>query len=220
MGIVRNLWLLPAAILVSLQVYAQDWEAGVAGGYGIYRNGTVFSPSGNATAGIRNRFVAGAVFAENRWDYVSAEVRYVYQDGDPFLSSGGQQANIQGQSHTGHYDLLIHFRKLGERFRPFVAVGGGAKWYRITGPANPQQPLSDIAQLTTQSQWRPLFTAGAGVKFQLTNYLQLRFDFRDYMTPFPDRIIQPAPSGTGRGILHQFTPMFGISYTFDYDGPW
>ena len=42
----------------------------------------------------------------------------------------------------------------------------------------------------------------------------VRFDFRDYLTPFPNHILVPAGGGTARGILNQFTPMVGVSYTF------
>jgi hypothetical protein len=42
----------------------------------------------------------------------------------------------------------------------------------------------------------------------------LRLDFRDFISPFPRRLIQPSPRGASRGIFHQFTPLFGISYPF------
>jgi hypothetical protein len=193
---------------------AKDWEVGATFGHGIYRNGTVFSPGGTATAGIRNRFVAGAVIGEDLYEYVSGELRYLYQDGDPFLSAGGVQTNIQGQSHAVHYDVLIHVRPRESWVRPYLAAGFGAKWFLVTGPVPPNQPLEEVAVLSGEDQVRPLITLGGGVKFDLRAGIRVRVDFRDYLTPFPKRLIRPAPGATARGILQQFTPSVGLSYTF------
>ncbi len=193
---------------------AQQYEVGGAIGYGIYRNGTVFSPSGTAQAGIRNRFAAGFVIGEDLYEYVSGEIRYLYQDGHPFLSGGGVKTDIQGQSHAFHYDLLFHFQKRESRLRPFIALGAGAKDYVIAGPAPAQQPLSGIATLTASDQWKFLATAGVGVKYRLQKHVLLRFDLLDYMTGFPRRQIAPASGNTARGIFQQITPLFGASYLF------
>jgi hypothetical protein len=36
--------------------FGQQYEIGATVGYGIYRDGTIYSASGSAEAGIRNRF--------------------------------------------------------------------------------------------------------------------------------------------------------------------
>jgi len=190
---------------------AQQWEIGAGAGYGIYRNVSVDAPAGVATAGVRNRFAITAVFGEDLYRYVSGEFRYAYQDGDPFLQSGSVKANVQGQSHAFNYDLLFHTRARGARLRPFFAAGIGAKLFRVTGPENPNQALSDIARLRANDEFRPLVTAGGGVKLRMAHNLLLRLEFLDYIAPFPKKVIQPAPLGTARGILHQFTPMIGLS---------
>jgi hypothetical protein len=46
-------------------------------------------------------------------------------------------------------------------------------------------------------------------------HMLLRAEFRDYLTTFPRQQIVPAPNNTARGIFQQFTPLFGVSYTFD-----
>ena len=48
-------------ILFSCAAFGQQYEIGANIGYGFYRNGTIFSDSGTAQAGIRNRFAAGIV---------------------------------------------------------------------------------------------------------------------------------------------------------------
>jgi opacity protein-like surface antigen len=203
-----------AAFLFTGACFAQQYELGGAIGYGAYRGASVISPGGTATAGIANRFAAGVVFCEDLYEHFSGEARYLYHDGDPFLSSGSVKGNVQGQSHAFHYDVLFQFRRREERLRPYVAVGGGVKYYRTTGPAPVPQPLPRIASLTSKDEWNLLVTFGGGVKYRLRSNLIVRADFRDYITPFPKNLFVPAANGTDRGIFHQFTTLFGVSYSF------
>jgi len=191
-----------------------QYEFGGSIGYGIYRNGTVFGAGSTADAGIRNRFAAGAVFGEEMYNYISGEVRYLYHDGHPFVSSGGNKTDIQGQSQTFTYDLLFHFEPRERRLRFFAAGGAGAKGYIIAGPAPTVQPLANVVTLTTQDQWMLVVDLGGGVKYALTKHVQLRGDFRDYLTKFPKQQLAPAAGNTARGIFQQFTPLFGVSYVF------
>lgn len=191
-----------------------EWEAGAVAGYGFYRDATVFAPAGRARAGIRDRFAAGAVLAENMYEHLSGEVRYTYQDGDPFIAARGVRLNVQGQSHTFHYDVLVHLRGRRHMLRPYVSAGAGAKLYRVSGPPLMEQPLGDIAVLTTRDDWRPVVALGGGVKLRAHRRLVVSFDFRHFITPFPSRLIEPAPFATPRGLFQQFTPMVGMSYSF------
>jgi hypothetical protein len=50
-------------ILFSSVAFAQPYEIGATVGYGVYRDGTIYSASGTAEAGIRNRFAAGILLA-------------------------------------------------------------------------------------------------------------------------------------------------------------
>jgi len=193
---------------------AEQWQIGAAAGYGAYKNASIYAPAGKATAGFRNRFAVSVVLGEDAYRHVSGEFRYTYQDGDPFLAAGGMRTNLQGQSHAFHYDLLFHLRSKSAKVRPFLAFGIGAKFYAVTGPENPRQPLSQIGLLTTTDETKPLATGGGGVRLQLSRNVILRLDFRDYVTPFPKKLIAPAPFGTARGWFHQFTPLLGISYAF------
>ena len=52
------------------------------------------------------------------------------------------------------------------------------------------------------------------MKYRLSRHALVRADFIDYITTFPKRQIAPAGSNTARGIFQQFTPLFGLSYTF------
>jgi opacity protein-like surface antigen len=194
--------------------WAQNYEFGGTIGYGVYHDGTIFAPDAEIQAGIRNRFAAGVVLGEDLYDYVSGEIRYLYQDGHPFLMGDGVRTDIQGQSHALTYDLLFHFRNRSHKFRPFLAGGLGAKDYVIAGPAPSPQPVPNIAILTTTDEWKFATAVGGGVKFRVQEHVLLRLDFLDYITTFPKQQIMPAPTNTARGIFEQFTPLFGVSYSF------
>ena len=194
--------------------WAQNYEFGGTIGYGIYNDGTIYAPGASVEAGIRNRFAAGVVFGQDFFDYVSGEVRYLYHDGHPFLSSNGVRTDIQGQSQAFTYDLLFHFKDRSHKFRPFVGGGVGTKGYVIAGPPPSPQPVPNIATLTTTDQWKFAVTVGGGVKYKIQKHVVLRADFLDYITTFPRRQILPAPDNTARGLFEQFTPMFGVSYVF------
>lgn len=192
----------------------QQYELGADVGYGWYHDGTIFSSSGTAQAGIRNRFAAGVFLGQEISRYVSIEFDYLYHDGHPFLQAPGVKADIQGQSQTLTPELLFHFKDRSHRWRPFLEGGCGAKGYIIAGPAPYPQPIPQIASLTTNDIWKVVFSAGGGVKFRLLDHLQLRAQFLDYLTTFPRQQIVPAPHNTARGIFEQFTPVVSVSYTF------
>ena len=191
-----------------------DWEAGGAIGYGAYHNGSIFSPDGRAAAGVGNRFAAGAVLCQELYDHLGGEIRYTYQDGDFFVTANGQKALIQGHSHAVHYDFLFHFRAHDERVRPFIAAGGGVKVYSANSLPTGTAGVQSIATLAERHQHMPMLSIGVGVKVKLSPSVLVRADFRAYVTAFPDRVIVPAAGGGARGILHQFTPMVGVSYVF------
>ena len=183
-------------------------------GYGWYRGIRVNGPGAEAQAGIRNRFTASAVVTEDLYEQISGEVRYVYHDGDPYLTLGARTANMQGQSHSFTYDTLFHLRGREQRFRPFAAAGIGAKYFRATGPAPGVQPAPAFAMLVEESQFKLLVSVGAGVSYRFANHLIVRADFRDYISPVPRKLFSPAANASVRGLMHQFTPMVGFGFWF------
>jgi len=192
----------------------QPYEIGANAGYGFYRNGSIYSAAGTAQAGIRNRFAAGTVVGDDFSKYVSAEFRYLYHDGHPFLQPPGVKGDMQGNSNALTWGLLFHFKDREHNLRPFVAGGAGAKGYIIAGPEPFPQPIPQIASLVARDEWKVVFSVGGGVKIRLADHLLLRVEFRNYLTTFPRQQIVPAPHNTARGIFQQFTPLFGVSHTF------
>jgi hypothetical protein len=203
-----------AAFFWTTACFAQQYEVGATVGYGVYRNGSVTAPGGTATAGFGNTFVAGAIAGEDRYPHISGELRYLYQDGDPFVSTGSTRGSIRGQSHAVHYDVLFHLKNRQARLRPYAAAGAGVKYFRTTGPAPSPQPLPSLVTLAPDSQFRWLITAGGGVKYRIDKHFVVRGEFLDYITPFPKKLFVPAKNGADSGIFNQFTPMFGVSYQF------
>jgi opacity protein-like surface antigen len=207
--------LLVIAVVLASAGAAQDWQVGGNVGYGAYRSGTVFGSNGEtATAQILNRFTAGAFVAEETYEYLSGELRWIYQDGHAVLKAAGVREEMDAHSHAVTYDALFHLRPRRQRLRPFFAAGGGVKGYIANGPPPLENPLAPVAALVERDEWKPVLDLGGGVKYRLTDRVLLRFDFRDYLTTFPKKQIVPAPNSTARGIFQQFTPMFGVSYVF------
>jgi hypothetical protein len=147
-------------------------------------------------------------------DYVSAEIQWLYHDGHPFLDYAGTRTDIQGNSEALTYNFLFHFKKQEARWRPFLEGGAGAKQYVIAGPAPNPQPAPQIATLTTNDVWKVAYVAGGGVKLRVRKHMDVRVEFRDYLTTFPRTQIVPATGNTARGIFQQFTPLFGLAYVF------
>ena len=203
-----------AGLLTAGACLAQNWVIAGGFGYGAYRNGVITSSAGSADAGIRNHAIVTGVVTEDLFDHFAGEFRYVYHGGDTFLRSGSIQGGVKAQSHVFLYDALIHWKPRTARIRPFAAGGVGARYYDTTGSVPNPQPLPRIASLTNQSQWKPLFDFGAGVKVRVADRVVVSGDFRDYITVFPERLFSPVTGATRQGMLHQFTPMFGVGYSF------
>lgn len=201
-------------VLFLSTAFAQTYEIGGNFGYGFYRNGTVFSAASSSPAGIRNRFAAGVVLGKDSSELIAAEFRYLYQDGHPFLTVRGVTTDIQGQSHALTVDLAFHLNDREHRLRPFVLGGAGAKDYVIAGPEPFPQRAPEVASLIANDVWKVALVLGGGLKFRLRDHVLLRGELLDYITTFPRQQIVPAPHNTARGVFEQFTPLFGLSYTF------
>jgi hypothetical protein len=208
----------PAAVILlaaaSLPVLGQQWEVGAMGGGGFYLNNTVQAARGSADVGFKPGYSAGGWLGHNATGRFGGEIRYLFERNDMKLSSGGNQFSFGSNSHTVHYDLLIYTNSREDRIRPYFAIGGGIKQYVGTGVERAFQPLGEFAILTRTNQWRPVVSAGAGVKVAFGSRATFRVEFRDYATPFPKDVILPTPGSKISGWVHNFMPLFGLSYVF------
>lgn len=205
---------LTMAVLFSSLGSAQQWTVGAAAGGGFYRDASISNSTGSVSAGIGPQIAASVVGGDDLYRFLGGEIRYTYRAGDLQLKSSAQTATMAGSSQAVHYDLLLHATPREARIRPFAAGGGGVKYYRGTGQEQAFQPLSGFGFLTKTHQHEPLISFGGGVKCRVTRHVQFRVDVRDYVTPFPDKVIVPAPSAKTHGWLHDFVSMAGLSYVF------
>ncbi len=193
---------------------AQHWEVGASVGAGFIPGASVTSPQGSAKAGFQTGVSFGAFVGQNLYRHLSGEVRYAFMQRNLKLSSGGQDATFSGRQHAVHYDLLIHPSRKESRMMPFAIVGGGLKVFQGTGKEAAFQPLSQFGYFTKTTEVKPLISVGGGVKFAIAQHVNLRAEFRDFITMFPKEIIAPAPGAKFGRMLHDFVPMIGISYEY------
>lgn len=192
--------------------FGQQWEFGGVGGVGFLSNVNVSSPSGSATAGFQPGAAFGAYVGQNLHTHISGELRYEYLQNDLHIKSGSTNAVFGGNAHAFHYDVLWHTNRRESRMQAFVVVGAGLKVFRGTGTEQAYQPNYQFGYMTKTQQLEPMGDFGAGLRFQIRPALYIRTEFRDFITPFPENIIAPAPGAKYGSILHDFVPMIGITY--------
>jgi Outer membrane protein beta-barrel domain len=202
------------AILIALPAFAQKYEFGVQGGVSFYDNKTVTNPRGSADAGFKLGYAAGFTIGHNMYQHIGGEIRYTFLQNEMKLNSGSTEATFGSQAHAIHYDFLIHAKGLNSPVRPYVAFGGGIKYYRGTGAEQAFQPLSNIAILTKTSDTKGLASVGGGVKLKMTDKTWLRLDVHDYLTPFPKNIIAPNSGSSVGGWMNNIVGTGGITFTF------
>ena len=207
LAVVSALALAPAAV-------AQKWEFGGGVGGSIYPSNTI--TNGSASADVKTETsIAGALWlANNINDRWGGEVRVDYTRGDIQLSSGGTQASFNSEAYALHYDFQYHFTNAAARIRPYVAAGGGVKYYRGIGTEVLFQPLSQFALLTKTTQLEPLISVGGGIKVKMTEHFGLRLEVHDYLTPFPKQVVVPNAGSKISGWMQDIEPMIGLSYLF------
>lgn len=193
---------------------AQQWEAGGLGGFGITPELTAKSADGSASTGLKNGALFGAFGGSNDYGRLGGEASYIYRVSDLKVSSGGQEASFAAHSQFLDFRMLVHFAPRESKVRPFVAVGGGVGIYSGTGTANAAQPLNNFVALTNTRETKPMASGALGVKYRLSPHLALRFEVRDYATPFPNRLIGPAPGVTVSGWFNNIIAIGGIGGVF------
>jgi hypothetical protein len=203
-----------AAVLFVSAAFAQQFEIGGLVGYGFYNNVSASSSTGTVQAGFTNQIVGGAVLCEDLYEHFSGEVRYLYQDGHPFVSGPGFRAERAGHSQTLTYDMLFHVFDRDHRVRPFVAAGVGGKYFGRADVASPVVAAPQVAVLVNAGQWKVVGDFGLGVKFRLQRHVIFRAEIRDYISPFPSRQIALVGNGVIHGVLNDVTPLVGLSYSF------
>ena len=203
-------------LLLAPTCLAQNWEVGVMAGGSFYKNVNVTSASGTATTGFKSGAGFSVFLGNNLYRLIGGELRYSYLRNDAKLSGDTGDTGFGSEQHAIAYDFLIHATPVESALRPYVAVGAGVKDFRGTGAERAVQPLATFVLLTQTSDVRAMISVGGGVKFAVPRWkhVLLRLDVHDYMSPFPRRVLTPAPRASVSGWLHNFVPMGGITFTF------
>lgn len=203
-----------AVLMFSPAAKAQKWEFGGGIGASYTPTNTITNGSASADVGAQTN-VAGAIWLSNSvGNHWGGDVRLGYSRGDLQLSSGATKATFASEAYTLHYDFQYHFTPVASRVRPYLAAGGGIKYYRGTGNQVLVQPLSQFALLTNTTQLKPMLSLGAGLKVKLTDHVGLRLEVHDYLTAIPQDIIVPNVGSKISGWRQEIVPMIGISYLF------
>ncbi len=191
---------------------AQEWELGGLGGYGITTGLNAKNPAGSADTGFKAGAAWGVFGGHNMHRRIGGEIRYEYRFGDAMVDAG-EEATFRAHAHIVHYDLLWHFADRGEKVRPFLAAGGGAKIFRGTGVERAYQPGNQFVLLTKTREIQPVLSFGGGVKVMLNDLIMLRAEVRDFLTPAPQKVLAPSPGAEINGMLNDIVPMVGIAFT-------
>lgn len=194
--------------------YAQSWEFGGVGGAGFLSNVNVSSPLGSAKAGFEPGGAFGAFLGQSIGSHFAGEIRYEFLQSNLQLSSAGSTARFSGIAHAIHYDFIWHTNRKDSPVQFFAAVGGGMKMWQGTGTEEAYQPLSQYGYFTKTHEVKPMGSVGAGITYRVSQRIYLRTEFRDFITPFPTKLIAPAPNAKYGSILHDFVPMVGMDYVF------
>lgn len=195
---------------------AEEWEVSAALGYSGNHGTTIGNAElgTSASAGYRDGFVLGTVVGQNLYEHVGGEVRYLFMWGTPGLSFQGTRATTTGYSNLVVYDLLVHFKSYDSGLRPFLAAGAGIKILTSTDEQLVTQPLLEYALLRRGTQVEPAISVGGGLKYRIAPHTLLRFDFRTYLSPLPNKLFLTNSSSVIRGWVYDFVPQIGIGYTF------
>jgi hypothetical protein len=211
-----TLKLLVASLAISPICFSQEWEIGGTAGYAWSLNPSISNPltSSSVTGGFPARVAIGAIFGQNMYNYIGGEARYLYRAGGPQLQFQGIPASMTGYSNAITYDLMVHMAPRDVKFRPFVSAGAGIKVYSGTGVAALDQPLVGYALLRPVNQVEPAIDLSVGAKWVVRKHVQLRAEFRSYLTPLPDQVIRPTGTSAIRGWIYDLVPQAGVSYIF------
>src|ERR1700735_4648030 len=201
-----------ATAVAAPAAFAQKWEVGLGAGGSFLTSETITNPAGNADA-TRDPGLALSAFLDNTIGsgLFGGELRYDHENGDLKLSSGGTTVKFGSQSNAIHYDFLYNFTSSEAAVRPFIAAGGGVKWYSGTGTEQVYQPLPNIAVFGDVRDMRPLVSVGAGAKFNIAKAMLLRLEGHDYLTPFPSPLVAPVTGSSVSGWLQDFVVSAGLS---------
>jgi len=205
---------LAVLLLAAPALCAQKWHFAALAGYGMAPAATANWGSEKADVGLKSGAVIGVAAGQELYERLGGEFRYLFRFSELKLAGRGTEVHFAGRSHLLHYDLLIFGRGGQAPVRPYLAVGGGARVYQGTGQEAAYQPLSQFAILTRTRQVTGMASLGGGLKVRVGQRSWIRWEFRDYLTPFPKTVIAPGRAAEIRGWVHDLTGLAAVGVSF------
>jgi hypothetical protein len=118
-------------------------------------------------------------------------------------------------AHAVHYDLIVHTARRNSSLQAYAAFGGGMKLFDGTGTPAAYQPTEIYGYMTQATDVKPMASVGGGISLKLSPRFLLRIEARDFITPFPTKVITPPSNAVKYGsILNDIVPMVGLEYVF------
>jgi hypothetical protein len=209
-----QLLMLVPVLALTVSAPAQDkFEAGGLAVASFYQDLNVRSGPVTGAMGFQPGASGGLLVGQTLTDRLGGEVRYVFSHNDLRLKSGSTETLFSAHTHIVHYDLLFYAARRSAAVRPYLAGGGGMKVYQATGTEQAFQPLANLALLTRTNQTVGMLDFGGGVKFRIKDNAWFRIEIRDYITEVP-KVFVASPGASVNGLFHQWTPAFGVTWTF------
>lgn len=213
-GSMRPAWAVPV-LLACWPVFdapAQTWEVGLGGSWAFHRSVPVSGKLEKGEVGFGSSGGGVVWIQQRRTQQFGGQLSYSFQRQPLQLKVESQRVRFAGYTHAVHYSFWWGLRGASGRFEPFVIAGVGVKGYFGTGREMVYQPGQSLALLTKTSEWKPSILVGAGLRWRLSPATLIHLQLHDATTPFPQRVIAPAPGAKISGWMHSLVPLLGVSY--------
>lgn len=168
---------------------------------------------------LSNGGIAGFRIVENIWNYVSLEqTGMVHGIANVQYRIPGTNENygFGARLRQFHFNPVLHFKPREARIRPFLTMGVGFDYFGVTDDARRAvgtgqfTPFKQV--VTLESQFKPAFNYGGGIKAKVTDRVGLRFDIRGFATASPDYGI-PVFGPAGAITYSRNTPLNSLQTT-------
>lgn len=149
--------------------------------------------------------------------YLSAQANYVWNRNDLTLSSSSSASNSfyeeQRRSSEGAalLDLLVYFRRMNDRLRPYLSAGTGVVHFSSTRQRQIAFGGTPVLPQTRFSSTRPALRVAVGIDVAITHRVALRYSFGETIR-HNDISVQLSPPG--ERALANFQNLFGFVVRF------
>ncbi len=149
--------------------------------------------------------------------YLSVQASYVWNRNGLTLSSSSSGPNSfyeerrKSSQQAVLFDLLVYFRRLDDRLRPYLSAGTGVDRFSSAQERLVALRSTPVLPQTRFSSTRPALRIAVGIDIALTHRVALRYSFGETIR-HNDISAQLSPSG--ERLLANFQNLFGFVVRF------